>query len=111
MLQAEDLRFELGFGRRARFEDLSSDVVAKAQSLVAAVSTGSSPLLIFAGHGTKTAPLRAAVAEAVPGAVVANFGEAAELACVGAARQAALLAFGADPETAAPAERRGKGLA
>ena len=36
---------------RARFEDLSSDVVAKAQSLVAAVSTGSSPLLIFAGAG------------------------------------------------------------
>ena len=42
---------------------------------------------------------------------MAAFGEAAELACVGAARQAALLAFGADPETAAPAERRGKGLA
>ena len=42
---------------------------------------------------------------------MANFGEAAELACVGAARRAALLAFGADPETAAPAERRGKGLA
>ena len=96
---------------RARFEDLTSDVVAKAQSLVAAVSTGSSPLLIFAGQGTKSAPLRAAVVEAVPGAVVAQFGEAAELACVGAARQAALLAFGADPETAAPAERRGKGLA
>jgi len=96
---------------RARFEDLTSDVVAKAQSLVAAVATGSSPLLIFAGQAARSAPLRAAVVEAVPSCSVAAFGEAAELACVGAARQAALLAFGADPETAAPAERRGKGLA
>ena len=54
----------------ARFEDLSSDVVAKAQSLVAAVSIGSSPLLIFAGAAARRA-LRAAVVEAVPGAAVA----------------------------------------
>ena len=55
-------------------------------------------------------PRRAMATPLVTGLTVAA-AALAMLACVGAARQAALLAFGADPETAAPAERRGKGLA
>lgn len=96
---------------RSRFEDLTSDVASKAAELVKAVAGDGTTLLIFAGQAAKSAPLRKAAEEALSSVTVADFGEASELACVGAARQAALLAFGAEPAFDLPAEKKGKGLA